>query len=59
VKKATIEMITEKIQKDIRDIKSEIYINKQEIKRLARKQRTLKDSSHKLHQILNKIVYEN
>lgn len=58
MKKATIDMITEKLQKDISDIKYEIYDNKQKIKRLAEKQRTLKDTAHKLHQILNEIVYK-
>lgn len=52
MKQATIQIIEEKFQKDIRDINYEIRNNKREIQALATKQKKLKDTRRGLYDIL-------
>lgn len=55
VKKETIDIIERRFKEDIWKIESEIYRNKSEIKRLAEKQKELKNIRKGLYEILRQI----
>jgi hypothetical protein len=55
MKKTTVEIIERKFKKDIDAIDYELYRNKQEINRLAEKQKQLKDTKKSLYEILRLI----
>ncbi len=55
MKKATVEIIEAKFKNDINAIDWEMRKNKMEIKRLAEKQKQLKDTKKSLYEILRLI----
>ena len=58
MKKATLELINDKFERDINDINYEIFKNKSEINKLAKKQRDLKDTRRGLCEILRALKDE-
>lgn len=55
MKKATVELIVEKLKDEIWKIENELRINKRKINELAMRQGTLKDARHKLYQLLYQV----
>jgi len=56
MKKETIELIKEKLQRELSDIRHEIYCNKKDINRIAKKQRALKEARNKLNEIMSNLI---
>lgn len=55
MRKEVLEIITDKIKKEYESICYEIHKNTKDIKRLAEKQRILKECRHEYHVLLNQL----